>query len=169
MPFLADLDQPPKSRLPGMLWGLALALPLVGVFVVWLVPMLVGAILGGARNLDERLRLEDGYMTAVCTAGLDVQRDQALCGCVLGTEYPSLDCQAPFLAWSVDRQAEHCAVPENHAAALSFCTCVDVITEKMAAAGDRDTREREAQAYRNCQELPDAVFLPEVGELQPAS
>jgi hypothetical protein len=169
MPMLADLDDPPKSRWPGMLLGLALALPLVGAFVVWLLPMLVGAILGGAESIDERLRLEDGYMTAVCTTVLDVERDQALCGCVLGTEFPSLDCQAPFLAWSVERQAEHCAVPDNHAAALSFCSCVDVITEKMAAAPDRDAAVLEAQAYRNCQALPDAVYLPDVEALVPAS
>lgn len=169
MPMLADLDDPPKSRWPGVLVGLLIALPVVGVFVVWLIPMFVGSILGGARSLDDRLRLEDGYMTAVCTTVLDADRDQALCGCVLGTEYPSLDCQAPFLAWSVARQAEHCSVPENHEAALSFCSCVDVITEKMAAAPDPETAEREAQAYRNCQELPDAVYLPDVEALSPAS
>jgi hypothetical protein len=165
MPMLADIDDPPKSRLPGVLVGILVAAPVVVVMVAWVIPTLVGTILGGARDLDDRLRLEDNYMSAVCSGAMDIERDEQLCECVLAVEFPSLDCQAPFLAWSVDRQVEYCADPAHEKQSLSFCSCVQTVSEKMAAAPDEATRTKEAQAYRRCQPLPDAVHLPTIEAL----
>lgn len=169
MPMLADIDDPPRSRTRGILLGLLVSLPIAAVFMGVFVPNLVGAILGGAQSFDDRLRQEDGYMQAVCTQALSVPRDESLCECVLAVEYPALDCQAPFQAWSVERQQEHCAVPENNKASLSFCACVETVAELMAAAEGEEAQEREAQAYSGCQELPDAVYLPTVEALASTS
>jgi hypothetical protein len=130
-----------------------------------LMPTLVGALLGGAQSFDDRTRMEDAYMQAVCTQVMELPRDESLCECVLATEHPALDCQAPFLAWSVDRQGEYCITPENEKASLSFCTCVKTVAELMAAAPDEDATIKAAQAYRNCQALADAVYLPAIEEL----
>ena len=165
MPMLADIDDPPRSRLPGVLLGMVVAAPLVAIVVMYVVPTLVGSVLSGAQNIDERLRLEDGYMTAVCGGAMDIARDQDLCECVLAVEFPSLDCQGPFLAWSVDRQSEACADPQTERSAISFCSCVATVAEKMAATSDDAGREKEAQAYRNCQALDDAFYLPTVEQL----
>jgi hypothetical protein len=163
--MLADIDDPPRSRTRGLLIGLLVAVPIAAVAVGLFVPSLVSAILGGAKSFDDRLRMEDGYMQAVCTQAMTLPRDESLCECVLAVEYPALDCQAPFLSWSLARQQEHCATPENEKAALSFCSCVDAVAEAVAKAEDEDVAEDEAQAYRNCQELPDAVYLPPVEAL----
>ncbi|MCA9712115.1 MAG: hypothetical protein KDK70_40135 [Myxococcales bacterium] len=168
MPMLADIDDPPRSRTRGLLIGALVAVPIAAVFVGVFVPSLVGAILGGSRSFDDRLRQEDGYMQAVC-AQMSLPRDEALCECVLAVEYPALDCQAPFAAWSVARQQEHCAAPDDEKAALSFCACVGAVAEQIAAAEDDEGREREAQAYRRCQELPDVVELPPVEALAGAA
>jgi len=165
MPMLADIEDPPRSRTRELVVGVLVALPVAGLVVGVLVPSLVGALLGGAQSFDDRARLESAYMQAVCTQLMELPRDEQLCECVLATEHPALDCQAPFLAWSVDRQQEHCSVPENHKAALSFCTCVGTVSERMATAADEDAATKAAQAYRNCQELPDAVYLPTIEEL----
>lgn len=159
MAILAHLDDPPRSRWPGMLVGLALAIPVGAVFVVWIIPALVDAVLGGARDLDGRLRAEDAYMRALCTEALDPDRDETLCGCALGTEYPSLDCQLPFRQWTLARQHESCSVPATFEAAKSFCSCVDVVATKVEAAAP-EARDTEAAAYENCRALPDALFLP---------
>ena len=169
MPMLADIDDPPRSRLPGMLWGMAIAAPIAAILAIWFIPALVQAVLGGAENIDERLRMEDQYMMNVCSAALDPDRDEGLCGCVLGTEYPALDCQAPFLTWSVERQVEHCSDEGKKQEALMFCSCVETVAEKMDAAADDTGRSKEAQAYRNCQELSDAVYLPTIDQLMGAT
>ncbi len=166
MPMLADIDDPPRPRGKGLLIGALVALPLAVVFIGWLVPQLVGTVLSGAQNFDQRLRMEDGYLKAVCTQAMTLPRDEALCECVLAVEFPALDCQAPFLVWSVERHKEHCADPAAHDEALSFCTCVDAVEDQMTAeveGGGDGTKA--AQAYRNCQELPDAVDLPPVESL----
>jgi hypothetical protein len=165
MPMLADIDDPPRSRTRGLLMGILVALPLAGLVVGVLMPTLVDALRSGARSFDDRTRLEDAYMQAVCTQAIALPRDEQLCECVLATEYASLDCQASFLAWSVARQQEHCATPDHEKAALSFCTCVTTVAERMAAAPDEEASVMAAQNYRNCQELPDAVYLPTVEEL----
>lgn len=164
MPMLADLDDPPRPRWRGLLVGVVVALPLAGVLVGVLMPSFVSALLGGAQRYDERLRMEAAYMQAVCTQ-MELPRDESLCECVLAGEYPAIDCQGPFLAWSVARQQDHCAVAENNSASLSFCACVNEVGKRMGEAEDEDGSERAAQAYRNCQELPDAVYLPTIEEL----
>lgn len=169
MPMLADIDDPPRSRTRGFVMGLLVALPIAGLVVGVLMPTLVDALLGGARSFDDRAHQEDAYMQAVCTQALALPRDEQLCECVLATEYPSLDCQAPFLAWSVAQEQAYCATPEHEKAALSFCTCVNTVAERMAAAPDEDESTKAAQAYRNCQALPDAVYLPTVEALAQGS
>jgi hypothetical protein len=167
VPLLADLDHPPRSRWPGMLWGLALALPIAGVFLFVLIPTLVQSVLGGARQHDERRALEESYLLELCTTAMEPERDGRLCSCVLATEYPALDCQDPFVAWSVDRQRDGCADANRHNASLSFCTCVEAVAAAVDAAPP-DQREHEAQAYARCQALPDAFNLPHVAELAAA-
>ncbi|WP_266219357.1 hypothetical protein [Paraliomyxa miuraensis] len=163
--MLADIDDPPRSRSRELVVGILVALPLAALLLGLVLPALVDALLGGAKDFDDRLRQEDAYMQAVCTQAMSLPRDEALCECTLAVEFPALDCQAPFLAWSVARQSEHCAVPENEKASLSFCTCVQTVAERMGQAEDEDASFKAAQAYRNCQELPDAVYLPAIEAL----
>ncbi len=168
MPMLADIEDPPKSRTPGLILGILLALPVVGVFAVWVIPTMVGTILGGASDLDERLRATDRYMRELCGGQIDTERDENLCGCVWGVEFPSLDCRPHFNAWATDLQHERCAEPEVRDDALSFCTCVDTIEEKMNAAGEEPEQRRGASnAYENCEGLADALALPAPAELAP--
>jgi len=162
--MLADIEDPPRSRVPGMIWGMLVAAPIAAVLLVWFIPTLVQAVLGGAEGIDQRLALENQYMRTVCGEVLDIDRDEELCQCVLATEYASLDCQAPFLTWSVDRQVEHCSDEDARKEALSFCSCVDAVATAMDEAGP-EGRDKEAQAYRNCQALPDAVYLPTPDQL----
>lgn len=165
MPMLADIDDPPRSRTPGMLVGLLVAAPIAAVFVLWVVPNLIAAVLGGAQNFDSRLAEEKAYMDEVCTVAMEIPRDEELCECVLATQYAALDCQPPFLEWEVARQQEYCATPENKKASLSFCSCVEAIAENMAAAPSPAEAERAAQNFRNCQAIDDAVPLPTIEQL----
>lgn len=164
MAILAHLDDPPRERGRGLLIGLAIALPCAGLFLFWLIPTLVGAVLGGARDLDSRLRAEDGYMQALCGEAMDLGRDEKLCSCVLGTEFPSLDCQASFRHWTLARQQESCSDAEVHKQALSFCSCVDAVATKVQAAAP-EAKDSEVAAYENCMVLPDALFLPTIDVL----
>ena len=120
MPMLADLDDPEPSRARGLVLGLVVMVPLTLGIGYFLLPALRSAIVGGAADLDSRLRREDAYMEAVCGPALVVERDEGLCKCVLGAEYPSLDCHGPFLTWSLDRMGETCADPTTFETALSF-------------------------------------------------
>ena len=131
--MLADLDDPPRSRLSGFVIGALLGLPVV-VGIAWLVlPPLMGAVLGGAEDFDERLRREDAYMQGVCGEIFDIKRDEALCGCVWAAEFPALDCQHRFRRWRLERAHETCAGESARAQALSYCSCVDVIAERVRA------------------------------------
>lgn len=170
MPVLAHLDDPPRPRTRGLLIGVVLALPVAALFVLWVIPTLVDAVMGGARDHDARLRAEDSYMKALCGGeAFSLERDEALCGCVLGTDYPSLDCQFTFKHWTVARQGDHCSVPENRQRSLSFCSCVDAVAAKVEAAEDYE-RDAEVSAYERCMVLPDAVFLPTLDALaQPSA
>jgi hypothetical protein len=165
VPVLAHLDDPPRPRTRGLIIGLLLAMPVAAVFVVWVIPTLVDAVMSGARNHDARLRAEDSYMTALCGSdAFDLERDEALCGCVLGTDYPSLDCQFAFKHWTVARQGDFCSVTENHQRSLSFCTCVEAVAGKIEAA-EPEARDGEVVAYERCMQLPDAAFLPTIEAL----
>jgi len=163
--MLAEIDDPPRSRTRGMIVGIVLALPFAVALGGWFLPMLVEAVLGGSQTHDDRVALETGYMDAVCTQAMALPRDEALCECVLATEYAGKDCQAPFMAWSVALQQQHCAEPDNKKASLSFCTCVETVAENMAAAPDEAGAQQAADNYRNCQTLADAVYLPTIEEL----
>lgn len=162
MPMLADIEDPPRSRTPGMLVGVLVALPFAAVVAMWLLPALVQAVLGGSRTHDDRAALETAYMNAVCTQAIELPRDENLCQCVLATEYPGLDCQAPFVAWSLDRQLEHCSDPAAKDAALSFCSCVEEVAKNVSEAPDEAASQAAAGSYRGCQTLDDAVYLPTV-------
>jgi hypothetical protein len=164
--ILAHLDDPPRPRTRGLVVGTLLALPIAGLFVFWVIPTLVDAVMGGARDHDSRLRAEDAYMKALCGGeGFDVDRDSTLCGCVLGTDYPSLDCQFSFKHWTVERQGEYCSVPEQHERSLIFCSCVEAVAAKVAAAEEPHDRDTEVVAYERCMQLPDAAFLPTLEQL----
>jgi hypothetical protein len=164
MPVLAHLDDPPRSRTRGLLVGFAIAVPLALTFMFWVIPPFVDAIMGGARDLDDRLRAEDGYMKALCADAFESPRDDALCGCVLGTEYPSLDCQFAFKHWTLARQGEFCSDAEQRQRSLSFCSCVDAVAGKVAAAPP-EQQDTEVVAYERCMQLPDAAFLPTIEAL----
>ena len=166
--MLADIDDPPRSRVPGMLLGVLLAAPVVAAFAAWVIPTFVGTILGGARDLDARLRATDRYMNELCSGQIDVERDEGLCGCVWGVEFPSLDCRPHFNAWATELQQTRCDEGDTRKSSLSYCTCVDALADKMDAAGD-DVAERRsaANAYENCEALDDALELPPAAELAP--
>jgi hypothetical protein len=82
---------------------------------------------------------------------------------------PSLDCRAPFLRWSLDRHHEACADDQARCGSLTFCSCVDTIAERAAAAETPEAAAAESQKVARCIELPDAFALPELSTLAPAS
>lgn len=172
MPMLADLDDPPRSRLGGLALGALVGLPLVAL-IAWLVlPGFVATIQGSAEDFDRRLRQEDAYMKRICDEALDMKRDEKLCSCVWAVEFPSLDCRAPFNRWSLERQQPRCGSEVFRESARSFCACVDTIASKIAeaeASGDEDELRQVVQRYDNCAALEGAPALPAVESLVPAS
>jgi hypothetical protein len=166
--MLADLEDPPAPRWRMLLIGIgaaAVVIALVGVFVM---PAVHSSVIGGSREYDARLRQEDAYMKAVCTDALVIERDEALCKCALAAEFPSLDCRGPFMAWTLERQAEQCATAGGQSS--DFCTCVDGRIEALAELPpEADGKQRRAIVadYATCSELPDALFLPAVETLAP--
>ena len=171
--MLADLDDPPRSRLPGLLLGILVGLP-VALAIAWLVlPPLIGAMVGSAEEFDARLRQEDAYMQGVCGEALDQARDAQLCKCVWAVEFPSLDCRAPFLRWSLDRHREGCADAETARQARSFCACVEVIDGRVRDAEADPARAEEARQevvkLENCFKLDDALVLPPLADLAPGA
>lgn len=167
--MLADLDDPPRSRTRDLLLGVLVGLPIVGLIAWFLLPGLAGMIQGNASSYDARLRAEDAYMQTLCTQAMVLPRDEELCQCVLAIEFPSLDCRAPFLAWSLARHHEACADVATRRASLTFCSCVDTVQQRVDAAADPEAARVEAQRVGRCLELPDAFPLPEIEALAPAS
>ena len=166
MPMMADLDDPPRSRWRGLLIGLLVALPF-GAALAWgLLPFLYGQLTGGAADFDARLRQEDAYMQGLCTEAMVLPRDESLCECVLAIEYPSLDCRPQFLAWTLERQAERCSDDAVRADSVSFCACVEAVTDKVSEAEDDAAARQAAQRYAACTELEDTFALPSIAELQ---
>lgn len=185
--MLADIDDPPRSRLSGFAVGALLGLPVVAA-IAWLVlPPLMGAILGSAEDFDERLRREDAYMQAVCGEIFDIKRDEALCGCVWAVEFPALDCQHRFRRWRLERAHETCTDESARTTSLSYCSCIDVVAERVsataaaaaAAAGiDPGTKPAdpandpivtaihpELLKFDNCLALDDALSVPPLESL----
>ena len=166
VPFLADIDDPPPSRLPGLIFGAVIALPIVAAIAFFLIPMGIGAILGGASDLDERLRANDAYMRELCGVAYVEDRDQALCECVWMMEFPALDCGSRLNIWAVERQSAACEADfDTH---LSYCTCVEAVAEKIETVPENE-RYGEAGAYERCELLDDAIPLPSIETLAPAT
>jgi len=187
MPMLADIDDPPRSRLSGFAIGALLGLPVVAVIAWVVLPPLMGAVLGGAEDFDERLRREDAYMQAVCGEIFDIRRDEALCGCVWVAEFPALDCQHRFRRWRLERAHETCTDESARAQSLSYCSCVDVVAERVSATtaeataaagldpGSKPTDPAndpivaaihpELLKFDNCLALDDAFAVPPVESL----
>ena len=168
--MLADLDDPPKSRWPSLLFGVVIAVPLAGSFLFFALPALRQAIVGGSQSLDARLRQEDAYMKTVCAEALVLERDEQLCKCAMAVEFPSLDCQAPFHEWTLHRQHEQCQDPVMGEQALSFCACVNSLEQQIATpeiASDPKKRRQRIARYSSCTELSDALFLPPIEALIP--
>ncbi|MBL9099560.1 MAG: hypothetical protein JNL82_01315 [Myxococcales bacterium] len=170
MPMLADLDHPPRSRTRDFLIGALFGLPVVALLAWLLLPRLVGGLLGSAVDYDQRLRAEDGYMQAVCTQAFDLARDEQLCECALAVEFPALDCRLPFLRWSLDRHHERCADSAVKSQALTFCSCIDTLAEKIPPleAEDPDSARPLVQRVGKCLELEDGFPLPEIEALAPS-
>jgi hypothetical protein len=165
VPFLADIDNPPPSRLPGLIFGAIVALPIVGAIAFFFIPMGVGAIVGGASDLDERLRANDAYMRELCGVAYSQDRDAQLCECVWTMDFPALDCGSRFDVWAVEQQQPACAADFD--AHLGYCTCVEAVRGKIEAASE-DERHAEAAAYERCELLDDAIPLPSIESLTPA-
>ena len=164
VPFLADIDDPPPSRVPGLIFGAIIALPVVGAIAFFLIPLGIGAILGGASDLDERLRANDAYMRELCGVAYVQDRDETLCDCVWMMEFPALDCGARLNVWSVQQQTAACEADFD--AHLSYCTCIEAVDEKIAAASEEELYS-EAAAYERCELLDDAIPLPSIESLTP--
>jgi hypothetical protein len=160
--MLADLDDPPPSRARGLILGLAVATLVTAGLALWLLPTIVHVVLGGARDLDARLREQDAYMLELCTTATTVAPDETLCGCVLATEYPSIDCQHLFRRWLLVQQSLRCTDESTNQAAMSFCACVETVVAAVKDAADEDQARREAQAYDRCLALPDRLAPPEL-------
>ena len=171
MPMLADLDDPPKARWPGVVVGLVVAAPVAGALAIGLLPWLYGVMLGTAEAFDARLRQEDAYMGAVCGEHLQVPRDENLCSCVLGAEFPSLDCRPQFIGWTLARQHDQCQDPELAAEAIAFCSCVGALTGELEKlpGDDMKARRQVEGRYTNCTELDDALSLPAPDTLGPGA
>jgi hypothetical protein len=165
--MLADLDDPPPSRVRGLALGALLGLPIVAVLAAVGLPALHARVIGEARDFDARLDHEDTYLLGLCSEALVVERDERLCGCVLAAGRPAMDCRTPFLEWSLGRQAERCVEPSLRTAAPGFCACVDTLQELVVGAPDETAARRAVQRYPRCAELPDALYLPTLDELAP--
>lgn len=160
--MMADIDDPPKSRVKGFLIGIAIAAPFALGFFGYVLPTLYGMIVGGAASADERIELESAYMQGVCHNAMVLPRDKALCECTLASEVPGIDCRFVFDAWTLERQAEQCEIQENFDKSLSFCTCVKELKKLHRAAVNDKERGEAVGRYRRCTDLPDPLFLPSI-------
>ena len=165
MPTLADIENPPKSRWRDLVIGAFLGIVIIGGFLWFILPNLVATMLGSASTFDQDLRRKDAYMQAICTEAMDISRDQNLCACVLATEVPSLDCQTPFLYWSLERYVEKCSETEIANQSLSFCSCITTIDERVTTSQQAEQNQPTIENLPRCFVLKDAFALPELAEL----
>jgi hypothetical protein len=164
MPTLADLDDPPRRRVPQLVVGMLIAAVIAGVVVVWLFPWLRGAVLGAARDFDERARAQETYMNALCGGTTDLERDGDLCSCVLAMEHPALDCQPPWRRWALALQAERCRDEALAAEHQEYCACVAEVATAVGEALDVD-KNAAAHAYVRCEAISGALALPTADSL----
>ncbi len=163
--MLADIDDPPKSRARGLIFAFFVAIPIAAVFGLWLIPTFVGSIVGGARDLDDRLRANDAYVQELCATGYDAARAETLCNCVWAMEFPSLDCRPQISRWSLAQQQTACSEDGIRDTSLQFCSCIDTVMQKVEAAASDDEAGGEALAYERCESLEDSLELPSVEAL----
>lgn len=179
MPNLAELELPPRPRGPDQLRAALIAAPLVALCAYFGLPFLHAVVLGGAADLDARMARTDAYVQQVCGTAMQFPRDEKLCGCVLAADYPALDCQHQIRPWMLARQSEQCAAEAVRKDALTYCTCIDTVHERVRAAGaavdpvDENADEEALSAYRaaaqaldRCEALADRVELPTLDQLR---
>lgn len=165
MPFLADIDQAPDPRGRRLLVGVAIAVP-VCLLLGWLVlPRLRAALMSAAADHDRLARERDAFMGEICGPGMKLSRDEKLCGCVLATEYPGLDCLDRFSQWLTDQQGARCDEPATFDTAPGYCSCVLAVREDSAALDDEAQLRARGSAFPRCAALPDALGLPELQSL----
>jgi len=167
--MLADLDDPPRSRIRGILLGIAIAAPLTIAIGMYVLPVLYQMMMGAAKTIDQQNEAKSLYMRAVCTEGMILERDEKLCKCTMASDLPAIDCQFQFEEWTLLRQIEQCNTAEKSAEALSFCTCVKVLAEELSQSSsnpaEQSNRGEIIHRYDNCTKLDDALFLPEIKHL----
>lgn len=163
--MMADLDDPPKSRLKGFLVGVAIATPVALLFFGYVLPTLYGMIVGGAASADERIQAESAYMQSLCQEAMVLPRDKAVCECALASEVPGIDCRFVFDAWTLQRQSEQCSQKEKFDQAISFCSCVNELKKLHDASVNDKERGEVVGRYRRCTGLSDALFLPTIESL----
>lgn len=169
MPVMADIDDPPKSRWREILLGLLIATPLGVGLALGFLPSLYQQIMGGIGAFDAQLRVDDEYMKTLCAEALDVDRDEALCGCAIPAEFPSLDCQSHFSSWLLTEQHRRCARDETRKSAIGFCACIDTLASQAEAAtdaGDAKAARVAGQRYSACAALEDALPRPPIDSLR---
>lgn len=169
MVFLADLDYKPEPRWKGLLIGASIALPVTLLFGSWALPRLRAAIINAATMHDTHARERDGYMGELCTTALVIERDEKVCGCILGAQTPSMDCMDSFLVWLTDRQVERCEDPATFDQALSFCSCVQALSEESEKVSEeRAARRVKFRGYPRCLSLEDRLDYPLLETLAPS-
>ena len=169
MVFLADLDDKPEPRWKGLLIGVAIALPLTLVLGAWALPRLRAAIINAATLHDSHARERDAYMGQLCTTALVIERDEKVCGCILGAQTPSMDCMDSFFVWLTDRQVERCEDPATFDQAVSFCSCVRTLREESEKVSeDNGARRVKFQGYPRCLSLEDKLDYPRLETLAPS-
>ncbi len=160
MPFLADLDEAPRSRGRGMLIGLAIAVPVCLILGAIVLPRVRASVMSGAEAHDKAARERDTYMAAICGEGMDLERDEDLCGCVWATEYPGLDCLDRFDEWLVVQQAQRCGQSSVFDSGPGYCTCTQAVVEQLDALPPEGRLAEAAAGHRRCAGLDDALPPP---------
>ncbi|RMG99818.1 MAG: hypothetical protein D6705_02055 [Deltaproteobacteria bacterium] len=148
-----------KMRRRDLLLGLVIAGAAAALVFGVAVPWFVGVVLGGASDLDARLRAQDRLMQTVCVDPVP-GRDDALCGCALAVPFPSLDCQDRFRPWLAARVAEQCA--KGAISATSFCACMQTVDGDLREGG---AREDAVRAVPRCLDLPDTPAIDDLAPL----